>query len=443
MSFCACQVYRPTERCFREVICTEAFSSPSGFTNRQCRPRPGQRPCNESFSHYERVYDEPFNVTSGYNLIVLENAPRKFIAKPGDVIGFQADGATAPAQCAPPDEDDRVYFTANSARNLTINTTQLLNGSYLLSAHGSVPGRTTASLPGFSYPGIYILDLQFGNEASALPAIRPVVVVQNPIPQVYYRKTYYIALNTDGLITAEVPSGTNITCHWQIRNLSFSLKEHELGSGFEGGNCTMSTNFTTRGNAEVSLVVFNKVSMQRLKITADVRQPIAGLDAFLSLAEFAYQNGFTMMSATITHGDAVNLVWEFTRSNQSVKRLTGLTGYAGHPYTSLGKQRVWVSANNTVSFAKVNFSFRVIPNPLTVHAPEVVATKRQVEVVCTLTWPGGSSDAFFRQENVTGQKGTNVTAVQNFVLRIGSTSKKKKVNLSGRNASSRFFHTFR
>ena len=381
------------------------------------------------------MYEESTNLTSGYNLIVL-NSSRKFLARPGDLIGFQSNGSAAPVQYAPISNTRGAYHLRKGGINVNITTAVHMNVSFSLNARGSVPRPTSVLVPGIPKVGVYILEVALENEVTPFPVVfQSLVVVQNPVVSMNCRDQYYIALDTSAEIEAQVVNGTNVTCKWQVTasNFEFVDAPHARSRLTEGSNCSLVKNFTRKGSTDIVLLAYNMVSSRRCKIAASVRETIAGLTPFLVCAAFAYQKAFTIMNASVVYGDHVRLSWIFSKSNWSVKPLGTPVG---HPFTDLGDGKVHITANNTASIEKVDFSFRIIPNPLQIQIPSIVATHMSVKVVCNLTWPGGSPAEFFRQHNLTGQRGTHIDPSQAFMIFFGDGS-------SDQSNTGVFYHTFK
>ena len=361
------------------------------------------------------------NVTAGYNLIIIPEEKR-FVAREGDIVGFHRNTSGAVLQRIASGQDTYVYLYP--AWRMSNSTMELKNGvatnvSYHLKLHSSIIAKAVLTVSCFRSVGLYSLVTTFTNSFSYYNysfVFQSFIAVQNPISQLTleYGKSY-VKVNSTKVINATVTEGTNVSCKWYVPNSSITVQEAPYlknNRTTEGGVFQRSSLYSLIGHIRVVVTASNLVSRARSAINLFVREPIQGLRADMCYGAFAYDNAQTCYISSVTRGTHVGCTWvfkePFTSKDDRVvehigKKVTG-------SLNPVGDRNFTLHCYNKISSKSLNYSVKVIANPLSIDVPLKVPADEPIKITCQVNWSGGTPASFFAQQGVTGMKGTDIVA---------------------------------
>ena len=387
--------------------------------------------CAHKTGDYIKVYSMDVNLTVGYNLIVVPEEER-FIARAGDVAGFRRNTSGAALQRTTAEQTSGAYYSpVHNASGVDAHLESMvhLNISFRMKLRGSVRVHAKLNVSCFSAVGIYPLLVTF---VSAIPmanhtkaiAFQFTIAVQNAITKIPMNYSEYVVVNTTRNMTANVLSGTNVTCEWNIPNASFleqQSRQLEEDNTTEGAFCHIQFYFSHVGYFPVTLRAFNLVSNKIKKLHVFVREIIRGLKVEMCYSSFAFDNAFTCYNASVETGTKVGCTWSFNPTDFIVEDI-GKRIY--HGLTPVGNRSFTLYCYNKVpqrkSVEAVNVTVKVVENPLSIKAPLIVATDTLVKITCQINWPGSSPASFFENHGLTGKRGTDIVAAPNLTLQAYS-----------------------
>ena len=369
------------------------------------------------------------NLTVGYNLIVIPEEER-FIAHAGDIVGFQRNTSGAVLHRITAGQTPGVYYIpAHNTSTLSVHLESMvaLNVSFHVKLHGSVRVKTKFTVSCLRAVGMYPIMVMLSNailahnNSKALP-LQSVIAVQNEITEIELtKKEEYIVVNTTKNLTASVLNGTNITCKWSIPNANFLKQQSPYlaeNNKKEGAACQLTFNFSYVGFVPVFITAFNLVSKREMSIHAFVRELIRDLKVDMCYSSFAYDNALTCYNSSVSSGTDVGCTWYFRKNYFIVKKIANTIV---HKLTPVGNRNFTLYCYNRVpeyeSHVAAPFSVQVIANPLSIDAPLIVPANTSVKITCQINWSGGSPASFFKQQGVSGKKGTDVLAAPNLTLK--------------------------
>lgn len=367
------------------------------------------------------------NLTVGYNLIVVPEEER-FIARAGDVAGFRRNTSGAALQRTTAEQTSGVYYSSvHNASGVGAHLESMvhLNISVRMKLRGSLRVHVNLIVSCFSAVGIYPLLVTFvsaipmGNNTKAI-AFQSTIAVQNAITKIPTKYSKYVVVNTTRNMTANVLSGTNVTCEWNITNASFSEQQSRHlaeDNTTEGAFCHFQFHFSHVGYFPVTLRAFNLVSNEIRILHVLVREIIRGLKVELCYSSFAFDNAFTCYNSSVETGTEVECSWDFP--TKSIVKNIGKRIFNG-----VGNRNFTLYCSNKVpqlnSKEAVNIVVKVVENPLSIEAPLIVATDALVKITCQIKWLESSPVSFFTKHNLTGKRGTDIVAAPNLILQVYS-----------------------
>lgn len=393
--------------------------------------------CGRTLSSYSKVYSMDANLTVGYNLIVIPEEQR-FTTREGDIVGFERNTSGAALQRMTAGQDTGVYFyPPQHMSNLTMDLKNAvaMNVSFRVKLHSSIKVRTMLSVSCLNSVGLYSLMTTFTNVISSYNeskdlAFRSLIAVQNPISQLriaFDVGSMYIKVNSTKGIRATVTQGTNVSCEWYVPNSSITVLQSPYlknNNTTEAGVFLYSSLYRYAGFIPIVVSVYNLVSRERRTIYLSVRQPIEGLKVNMCYGAFAYDNAQTCFNSSVTRGTLVGCTWVFknpnTKKDHYIAKEIGKT--ITHELTPVGNRTFTLHCYNKISIVSVNYSVKVIVNPLSIDAPLNVPAGEPIKITCQVNWSGGTPASFFAQEGVTGKKGTDITADTILTLKSGRNS---------------------
>lgn len=391
--------------------------------------------CGRTLSSYSKVYSVDTNLTVGYNLIVIPEEQR-FTTHEGDIVGFYRNTSGAALQRMTAGQDTDVYFyPANHMFNLTMDLKNgvAVNVSFRIKLHSSINVRAVITVSCLNSVGLYSLMTTFANAISSyndskVLAFRSLIAVQNPISPL--RLTFgseYVKVNTTKDITAAVTQGTNVSCEWYVPNSSITVPQSPYlknNNTTEGGVFQYSSLYRYAGYIPIVVTAYNLVSRERKTIYLSVRQPIKGLKVDMCYGAFAYDNAHTCFNSSVTHGTYVGCTWAFknpnTKKNDYIAKEIGKI--ITREFTPVGDRHFTLYCYNKISTVSVNYSVKVVDNPLSIDAPLNVPADEPIKITCQVNWSGGTPASFFAQQGVTGKKGTDIAADPILTLKSGRDS---------------------
>ena len=371
------------------------------------------------------------NLTVGYNLIVVPEGER-FIARAGDVAGFRRNTSGAALQRTTAEQTSGAYYSpVHNASGVGAHLESMvhLNISFRMKLRGSVRVHAKLTVSCFSAVGIYPLLVTFvsaiplGNNTKAI-AFQSTIVVQTAITKIIIKHSKFVVVNTTRNMRANVSSGTNVTCEWNIPYASFLEQQSRHlaeDNTTEGAFCHFQFHFSHVGYFLVTLRAFNLVSNKIKKLHVFVREIIRGLKVEMCYSSFAFDNAFTCYNASVETGTNVGCTWSFNPTDFIVQDI-GKRIY--HGLTPIGNRSFTLYCYNKVpqlhSVKSVNVTVKVVQNPLSIEAPQIVSTDALVKITCQINWFGSSPASFFAKHGLTGKRGTDIVATPNLTLEVNS-----------------------
>ena len=369
------------------------------------------------------------NLTVGYNLIVVPEGER-FIARAGDVAGFRRNTSGAALQRNTAEQTSGAYYSpVHNASGVGAHLESMvhLNISFRMKLRGSVRVHAKLTVSCFSAVGIYPLLVTFvsaiplGNNTKAI-AFQSTIVVQTAITKIIINYSKFVVVNTTRKTTADVLSGTNVTCEWNIRYTSFLEQQSRHlaeNNTTEGANCHFQFHFSRVGYFPVTLRAFNLVSNEITTLPVLVREIIRGLKVEMCYSSFAFDKALTCYNSSVETGTNVRCSWYF---NPPIKQEIGKIILRG--LTPVGNRSFTLDCYNKVpqlhSVKSVNVTVKVVQNPLSIEAPQIVSTDALVKITCQINWFGSSPASFFAKHGLTGKRGTDIVATPNLTLEVNS-----------------------
>ena len=369
------------------------------------------------------------NLTVGYNLIVVPEGER-FIARAGDVAGFRRNTSGAALQRTTAEQTSGAYYSPvhiASGVDAHLESMVHLNISFRMKLRGSVRVHAKLTVSCFSAVGIYPLLVTFvsaiplGNNTKAI-AFQSTIVVQTAITKIRINYSKFVVVNTTRKTTADVLSGTNVTCEWNIRYASFLEQQSRHlaeNNTTEGAFCHFQFHFSRVGYFHVTLRAFNLVSNEITTLPVLVREIIRGLKVEMCYSSFAFDKALTCYNSSVETGTNVRCSWYF---NPPIKEEIGKIILRG--LTPVGNRSFTVDCYNKVpqlhSVKSVNVTVKVVQNPLSIEAPQIVSTDALVKITCQINWFGSSPASFFAKHGLTGKRGTDIVATPNLTLEVNS-----------------------
>ena len=369
------------------------------------------------------------NLTVGYNLIVVPEGER-FIARAGDVAGFRRNTFGAALQRTTAEQTSGAYYSpVHNASGVGAHLESMvhLNISFRMKLRGSVRVHAKLTVSCFSAVGIYPLLVTFvsaiplGNNTKAI-AFQSTVVVQTAITKIIINYSKFVVVNTTRKTTADVLSGTNVTCEWNIRYTSFLEQQSRHlaeNNTTEGAFCHFQFHFSRVGYFPVTLRAFNLVSNEITTRPVLVREIIRGLKVEMCYSSFAFDKALTCYNSSVETGTNVRCSWYF---NPPIKKEIGKIILRG--LTPVGNRSFTLDCYNKVpqlhSVKSVNVTVKVVQNPLSIEAPQIVSTDALVKITCQINWFGSSPASFFAKHGLTGKRGTDIVATPNLTLEVNS-----------------------
>ena len=369
------------------------------------------------------------NLTVGYNLIVVPEGER-FIARAGDVAGFRRNTSGAALQRTTAEQTSGAYYSpVHNASGVGAHLESMvrLNISFRMKLRGSVRVHAKLTVSCFSAVGIYPLLVTFvsaiplGNNTKAI-AFQSTIVVQTAITKIIINYSKFVVVNTTRKTTADVLSGTNVTCEWNIRYASFLEQQSRHlaeNNTTEGAFCHFQFHFSRVGYFPVTLRAFNLVSNEITTLPVLVREIIRGLKVEMCYSSFAFDKALTCYNSSVETGTNVRCKWYF---NPPIKKEIGKIILRG--LTPVGNRSFTLDCYNKVpqlhSVKSVNVTVKVVQNPLSIEAPQIVSTDALVKITCQINWFGSSPASFFAKHGLTGKRGTDIVATPNLTLEVNS-----------------------
>lgn len=370
------------------------------------------------------------NLTVGYNLIVVPEGER-FIARAGDVAGFRRNTSGAALQRTTAEQTSGAYYSlVHNASGVGAHLESMvhLNISFRMKLRGSVRVHAKLTVSCFSAVGIYPLLVTFvsaiplGNNTKAI-AFQSTIVVQTAITKIIINYSKFVVVNTTRKTTANVLSGTNVTCKWNIPHASFLEQQSRHlaeNNTTEGTFCHFQFHFSHVGYFPVTLRAFNLVSNEITTLPVFVREIIRGLKVEMCYSSFAFDKALTCYNSSVETGTNVRCLWYF-----NIKKEIGKTILPG--LTPVGNRSFTLYCSNKVpqlhSVKSVNVTVKVVENPLSIEAPQIVSTDALVKITCQINWFGSSPASFFAKHGLTGKRGTDIVATPNLTLEVNSVKK--------------------
>ena len=372
------------------------------------------------------------NLTVGYNLIVVPEEER-FIARAGDVAGFRRNTSGAALQRTTAEQTSGAYYSpVHNASGVDAHLESMvhLNISFRMKLRGSVRVHAKLNVSCFSAVGIYPLLVTF---VSAIPmanhtkaiAFQFTIAVQNAITKIPMNYSEYVVVNTTRNMTANVLSGTNVTCEWNIPYASFLEQQSRHlaeDNTTEGASCHFQFHFSHVGYFPVTLRAFNLVSNEIRILPVLVREIIRGLKVEMCYSSFAFDNALTCYNSSVETGTNVGCSWYFNPPRDYIEKEIGKIILRG--LTPVGNRSFTLYCYNNVpqlhSVKSVNVTVKVVENPLSIEAPQIVSTDALVKITCQIKWPGSSPALFFAKHGLTGKRGTDIVATPNLTLEVYS-----------------------
>ena len=372
------------------------------------------------------------NLTVGYNLIVVPEGER-FIARAGDVAGFRRNTSGAALQRTTAEQTSGAYYSpVHNASGVGAHLESMvhLNISFRMKLRGSVRVHAKLTVSCFSAVGIYPLLVTFvsaiplGNNTKAI-AFQSTIVVQTAITKIRINYSKFVVVNTTRKTTADVLSGTNVTCEWNIRYASFLEQQSRHlaeNNTTEGAFCHFQFHFSHVGYFPVTLRAFNLVSNEITTLPVLVREIIRGLKVEMCYSSFAFVKALTCYNSSVETGTNVRCSWYFNPPRDYIKKEIGKIILPG--LTPVGNRSFTVYCYNKVpqlhSVKSVNVTVKVVENPLSIEAPQIVSTDALVKITCQINWFGSSPASFFAKYGLTGKRGTDIVATPNLTLEVNS-----------------------
>ena len=369
------------------------------------------------------------NLTVGYNLIVVPEGER-FIARAGDVAGFRRNTSGAALQRTTAEQTSGAYYSpVHNASGVGAHLESMvhLNISFRMKLRGSVRVHAKLTVSCFSAVGIYPLLVTFvsaiplGNNTKAI-AFQSTIVVQTAITKIIINYSKFVVVNTTRKTTADVLSGTNVTCEWNIRYASFLEQQSRHlaeNNTTEGASCHFQFHFSRVGYFPVTLRAFNLVSNEITTLPVLVREIIRGLKVEMCYSSFAFDKALTCYNSSVETGTNVRCSWYF---NPPINKEIGKIILRG--LTPVGNRSFTLDCYNKVpqlhSVKSVNVTVKVVQNPLSIEAPQIVSTDALVKITCQINWFGSSPASFFAKHGLTGKRGTDIVATPNLTLEVNS-----------------------
>ena len=369
------------------------------------------------------------NLTVGYNLIVVPEGER-FIARAGDVAGFRRNTSGAALRRTTAEQTSGAYYSpVHNASGVGAHLESMvhLNISFRMKLRGSVRVHAKLTVSCFSAVGIYPLLVTFvsaiplGNNTKAI-AFQSTIVVQTAITKIIINYSKFVVVNTTRKTTADVLSGTNVTCEWNIRYASFLEQQSRHlaeNNTTEGAFCHFQFHFSRVGYFPVTLRAFNLVSNEITTLPVLVREIIRGLKVEMCYSSFAFDKALTCYNSSVETGTNVRCKWYF---NPPIKKEIGKIILRG--LTPVGNRSFTLDCYNKVpqlhSVKSVNVTVKVVQNPLSIEAPQIVSTDALVKITCQINWFGSSPASFFAKHGLTGKRGTDIVATPNLTLEVNS-----------------------
>ena len=371
------------------------------------------------------------NLTVGYNLIVVPEGER-FIARAGDVAGFRRNTSGAALQRTTAEQTSGAYYSPvhnTSGVDAHLESMVYINISFRMKLRGAVRVHAKLTVSCLSAVGIYPLLATFvsaipmGNNTKAI-AFQSTIVVQTAITKIIIKHSKFVVVNTTRNMRANVSSGTNVTCEWNIPYASFLEQQSRHlaeDNTTEGAFCHFQFHFSHVGYFLVTLRAFNLVSNKIKKLHVFVREIIRGLKVEMCYSSFAFDNACTCYNASVETGTNVGCTWSFNPTDFIVQDI-GKRIY--HGLTPIGNRSFTLYCYNKVpqlhSVKSVNVTVKVVENPLSIEAPQIVSTDALVKITCQIKWPGSSPASFFAKHGLTGKRGTDIVATPNLTLEVCS-----------------------
>ena len=372
------------------------------------------------------------NLTVGYNLIVVPEEDR-FIARAGDVAGFRRNTSGAALQRTTAEQTSGAYYSpVHNASGVGAHLESMvhLNISFRMKLHGSVRVHAKLTVSCFSAVGIYPLLVTFvsaipmGNNTKAI-AFQSTIVVQTAMTKILINHSKFVVVNTTRNMTANVLSGTNVTCEWNIPYASFLEQQSRHlaeDNTTEGAFCHFQFHFSHVGYFPVTLRAFNLVSNEIRILHVLVREIIRGLKVEMCYSSFAFDNARTCYNSSVETGTDVGCSWYFNPPRDYIEKAIGKIIF--RRLTPVGNRSFTLDCYNKVpqlhSTKSVSVTVKVVENPLSIEAPQIVSTDALVKITCQIKWPGSSPASFFAKHGLTGKKGTDIVAAPNLTLQVYS-----------------------
>ncbi|KAM7431322.1 hypothetical protein ABFA07_018118 [Porites harrisoni] len=277
--------------------------------------------CAHKTGNYIKVYSIDVNLTVGYNLIVVPEGER-FIARAGDVAGFRRNTSGAALQRTTAEQTSGAYYSpVHNASGVDAHLESMvhLNISFRMKLRGSVRVHAKLTVSCFSAVGIYPLLVTF---VSAIPlanntkaiAFQSTIAVQNAITKIIINYSKFVVVNTTRKMTANVLSGTNVTCEWNIRYTSLLEQQSRHlaeNNTTEGASCHFQFHFSHVGYFPVTLRAYNLVSNEIKTLPVFVREIIRGLKVEMCYSSFAFDKALTCYNSSVETGTNVRCSWYF------------------------------------------------------------------------------------------------------------------------------------
>ena len=372
------------------------------------------------------------NLTVGYNLIVVPEGER-FIARAGDVAGFRRNTSGAALQRTTAEQTSGAYYSpVHNASGVGAHLESMvhLKISFRMKLRGSVRVHAKLTVSCFSAVGIYPLLVTF---VSAIPmanhtkaiAFQSTIVVQTAITKIRINYSKFVVVNTTRKTTADVLSGTNVTCEWNIRYASFLEQQSRHlaeNNTTEGAFCHFQFHFSHVGYFPVTLRAFNLVSNEIRILPVRVREIIRGLKVEMCHSSFAFDNALTCYNSSVETGTNVGCSWYFNPPSYYIRK--GIGKIILRRLTPVGNRSFTLYCYNKVpqlhSGKSVSVTVKVVENPLSIEAPQIVSTDALVKITCQINWFGSSPESFFAKHGLRGKRGTDIVATPNLTLEVNS-----------------------
>jgi len=388
--------------------------------------------CAHKTGNYIKVYSMDVNLTVGYNLIVVPEEER-FIARAGDVAGFRRNTSAAALQRTTAEQTSGAYYSPvhnASGVDAHLESMVYLNISFRMKLRGSVRVQAKLAVSCFPAVGIYPLLVTFvsaipmGNNTKAI-AFQSTITVQTAITKILINHSKFVVVNTTRNMIANVLSGTNVTCEWNIPNARFLEQQSRHlaeDNTTEGAFCHFQFHFSHVGYFPVTLRAFNLVSNERRILQVLVREIIRGLKVEMCYSSFAFDNAYTCYNSSAETGTNVGCSWYFNPPRDYIKKEIGKIIF--RRLTPVGNRSFTLYCYNKVpqlhSAKSVNVTVKVVENPLSIEAPQIVSTDALVKITCQINWNGSSPASFFAKHGLTGKRGTDIVATPHLTLQAYS-----------------------